>query len=77
VKGTDGKVAIGLGDSVGLSVCFVHISAIRWSIYCCQLEKEGVSKEQGALKRTDFGILFWIWVRLVTLLKFGNKGRLA
>jgi hypothetical protein len=35
---------MGHEDSIGLSVCVVHISATGWSIYCCPQEKEDNSK---------------------------------
>jgi hypothetical protein len=38
------RVIIEHEDSVGSSVDLVYVSAIRWPIYCCPLEKEGNSK---------------------------------
>jgi hypothetical protein len=51
---------IGQEDSVGLSVCLVHISATRWPIYCCPPEKEGNSKEplEVALKSPALAFIY-------------------
>jgi hypothetical protein len=45
-KLSDPYVHDGMGGFGRLSVCKAHLSATRWTIYCCPTEKEGVSKEE-------------------------------